>query len=128
MVGLHAPLLPETRGAVGARLLNSLTPGATLVNTARGALIDEGALAEVLRARADLTAVLDVTHPEPPARDSPLFTLPNVVLTPHLAGALGAECHRLRGSVARTSTSKRPRWSARSRPMCPSPSRPTRDR
>ncbi|MFJ7493916.1 hydroxyacid dehydrogenase [Streptomyces sp. NPDC097727] len=95
VVSLHAPLLPETRGTIGARLLNSLGPGATLINTARGALIDERAAAEVLRARPDLTAVLDVTHPEPPARDSPLFTLPNVVLTPHLGGALGAERHRL---------------------------------
>ncbi|MFF8659086.1 hydroxyacid dehydrogenase [Streptomyces huasconensis] len=95
VVSLHAPLLPETRGAVGARLLTSLAPGATLINTARGALIDEEALAEVLRARPDLTAVLDVTHPEPPASDSPLYALPNVLLTPHVAGALGRECHRL---------------------------------
>lgn len=95
VVSLHTPLLPETRGMIGARLLNSLAPGATLINTARGALIDEEAAAEVLRARPDLTAVLDVTHPEPPSPDSPLFTLPNVVLTPHLAGALGAERHRL---------------------------------
>ncbi|MEV0782022.1 hydroxyacid dehydrogenase [Streptomyces sp. NPDC050423] len=95
VVSLHAPLLPETRGTIGARLLNSLGPGATLINTARGALIDETAAAQVLRARPDLTAVLDVTHPEPPAHDSPLFTLPNVVLTPHLGGALGAERHRL---------------------------------
>ncbi|MFG2502222.1 hydroxyacid dehydrogenase [Streptomyces sp. NPDC048441] len=95
VVSLHAPLLPETRGAVGAPLLNSLMPGATLINTARGALIDEGALAEVLHARPDLTAVLDVTHPEPPAPESPLFTLPNAVLTPHLGGALGLERHRL---------------------------------
>ncbi|MER5986910.1 hydroxyacid dehydrogenase [Streptomyces sp. NPDC001787] len=95
VVSLHAPLLPETRGMIGTRLLNSLGPGATLINTARGGLIDEHAAAEVLRARTDLTAVLDVTHPEPPVEDSPLFTLPNVVLTPHLAGALGAERHRL---------------------------------
>ncbi|MEU3741481.1 hydroxyacid dehydrogenase [Streptomyces sp. NPDC032198] len=95
VVSLHAPLLPETRGSVGAQLLNSLLPGATLINTARGALIDEAAMAEVLHARPDLTAVLDVTHPEPPAADSPLFTLPNAVLTPHLGGALGAERHRL---------------------------------
>ncbi|WLQ43691.1 hydroxyacid dehydrogenase [Streptomyces laculatispora] len=95
VVSLHAPLLPETRGTIGAPLLNSLGPGATLINTARGALIDETAAAQVLRARPDLTAVLDVTHPEPPAHDSPLFTLPNVVLTPHLGGALGAERHRL---------------------------------
>ncbi|MFE3203293.1 hydroxyacid dehydrogenase [Embleya sp. NPDC059237] len=95
VVSLHAPLLPETRGSIGARLLGSMRPGATLINTARGALIDETAATEVLRARPDLTAVLDVTHPEPPAADSPLFTLPNVVLTPHLAGAMGAERHRL---------------------------------
>ncbi|MFJ4573907.1 hydroxyacid dehydrogenase [Streptomyces sp. NPDC088846] len=95
VVSLHAPLLPETRGVIGARLLNSLGPGATLINTARGALVDEDAAAAVLRARPDLTAVLDVTHPEPPVHDSPLFTLPNVVLTPHLGGALGAERHRL---------------------------------
>ncbi|MGN5635991.1 hydroxyacid dehydrogenase [Streptomyces sp. AC154] len=95
VVSLHAPLLPETRGTIGARLLNSMRPGATLVNTARGALIDEPAAARTLLARPDLTAVLDVTHPEPPAHDSPLFTLPNVVLTPHLGGALGAERQRL---------------------------------
>ncbi|MFE1953786.1 hydroxyacid dehydrogenase [Streptomyces sp. NPDC059524] len=95
VVSLHAPLLPATRGAIGESLLNSLEPGATLINTARGALIDEPAAVRVLRARPDLTAVLDVTHPEPPAPDSPLFTLPNVVLTPHIAGALGAERHRL---------------------------------
>ncbi|MFC9244768.1 hydroxyacid dehydrogenase [Streptomyces sp. NPDC057136] len=95
VVSLHAPLLPETRGSIGASLLSSLMPGATLINTARGALIDEEAMAEVLRARPDLTAVLDVTHPEPPVPGSPLFTLPNVVLTPHLGGAMGAERHRL---------------------------------
>ncbi|MEU3460404.1 hydroxyacid dehydrogenase [Streptomyces sp. NPDC006733] len=95
VVSLHAPLLPQTRGSIGARLLTSMGPGTTLINTARGALIDEAAAAQVLHARPDLTAVLDVTHPEPPAADSPLFTLPNVVLTPHLGGAMGAERHRL---------------------------------
>ncbi len=95
VVSLHAPLLPETRGTVGARLLSSLGPGATLINTARGALVDEAAAVRVLRDRPDLTAVLDVTHPEPPAHDSPLFDLPNVVLTPHIGGAVGAERHRL---------------------------------
>ncbi|MFJ2740856.1 hydroxyacid dehydrogenase [Streptomyces sp. NPDC087440] len=95
VVSLHAPLLPETRGTVGAGLLDSLLPGATLINTARGALIDEPEAVRVLRARPDLTAVLDVTHPEPPAHDSPLFDLPNVVLTPHLGGATGAERARL---------------------------------
>ncbi|MFI6940056.1 hydroxyacid dehydrogenase [Streptomyces sp. NPDC050418] len=95
VVSLHAPLLPRTRGVVGAHLVNSLRPGATLINTARGALIDEPAAVDVLRNRPDLTAVLDVTDPEPPVADSPLFTLPNVVLTPHIAGAVGTERHRL---------------------------------
>ncbi|GAA3487420.1 hydroxyacid dehydrogenase [Streptomyces cremeus] len=95
VVSLHAPLLPETRGTVGERLLGSLGPGATLINTARGALVDEAAAVRVLRDRPDLTAVLDVTHPEPPDHDSPLFDLPNVVLTPHIGGAVGAERNRL---------------------------------
>ncbi|WP_434599322.1 hydroxyacid dehydrogenase [Streptomyces sp. A5-4] len=95
VVSLHAPLLPETEALVGDRLLSLLRPGATVINTARGALLDEPAAIEVLRRRPDLTAVLDVTWPEPPGPDSPLFTLPNVVLTPHLAGAMGSERARL---------------------------------
>ena len=54
----------------------------------------------ILCARPDLTAVLDVTHPEPPAPDSPLFTLPNVFLTPHLAGSMGPECRRMGAFMA----------------------------
>ena len=50
---------------------------------------------EVLQRRADLTAILDVTHPEPLVKDSPLFTLPNVILTPHIAGSLDGECARM---------------------------------
>ncbi len=94
VVSLHTPLLDSTRHLVGARLLESMRPDATLVNTARGGLIDEDALVAVLRARPDLFAVLDVTDPEPPVPGSPLFTLPNVVVTPHLAGSLGAERRR----------------------------------
>ena len=94
VVSLHAPLLASTRHLVGARLLESMKPDATLVNTARGGLIDEHALVTVLQERPDLFAVLDVTDPEPPVPGSPLFTLPNVVVTPHLAGSLGTERRR----------------------------------
>lgn len=94
VVSLHAPLLPQTRGLVGGELLRSMKRDATLINTARGGLIDEAALVEVLSERPDLFAALDVTHPEPPAPGSPLFSLPNVVVTPHLAGSLGLERRR----------------------------------
>ncbi|MFE4358324.1 MULTISPECIES: hydroxyacid dehydrogenase [unclassified Kitasatospora] len=95
VVSVHTPLLPATRGLVDRRLLTSMKPGATLVNTARGAVLDEPALLAVLAERPDLFAVLDVTDPEPPLPGSPLFTLPNVVVTPHLAGSRGLERRRL---------------------------------
>jgi phosphoglycerate dehydrogenase-like enzyme len=100
VVSLHAPLLPDTRAMVGTPLLESMKPDATLINTARGGLIDEPALVDVLRRRGDLFAVLDVTDPEPPVPGSPLFELPNVVVTPHLAGTLGAERRRLGRAMA----------------------------
>ncbi len=87
VVSVHAPLLPATTGLVTGDLLRRMGPHTTFVNTARGAIVREAELVAVLRARPDLTAVLDVTEPEPAPADSPLRTLPNVVLTPHLAGA-----------------------------------------
>jgi len=95
VVSIHTPWLPETEKMIGAPLLRSMPPGATFINTSRGAVVDEEALVEVLRERPDLTAVLDVTHPEPPAPDSPLRTLPNVILTPHIAGSTGREIGRM---------------------------------
>ncbi|MEU0564248.1 hydroxyacid dehydrogenase [Nonomuraea sp. NPDC005983] len=95
VVSVHTPLLPETRGLVSRELVASMRFGASLVNTSRGAVIDEPGLVEVLAERPDLFAVLDVTDPEPPPAGSPLFTLPNVVVTPHIAGSLGAERARL---------------------------------
>jgi phosphoglycerate dehydrogenase-like enzyme len=100
VVTVHTPLLPETRGLVGSPLLAAMKEGATLINTARGAVLDEPALIRVLERRPDLFAVLDVTDPEPPADSSPLFTLPNVVVTPHIAGSLGPECRRMAALVA----------------------------
>ena len=99
VVSVHTPLLDETVNLVGADLLDTLPPGATLVNTSRGAIVDEDALVALLRRRPDVTAVLDVTRDEPPAADCPLLELPNAVLTPHIAGSCGPECRRLGSSA-----------------------------
>jgi phosphoglycerate dehydrogenase-like enzyme len=95
VVSLHVPQLPETMGMMHEARLRSMKPGATLVNTSRGDILDQAALVRVLREREDLTAVLDVTDPEPPQADCPLFDLPNVVMTPHIAGCYGPECRRM---------------------------------
>lgn len=95
VVSLHAPLLPSTHGMVTGALIQSMKPNATLVNTSRGAIIREAEMVDVLRRRPDLTAVLDMTDPEPPLPGAPLFELPNVVLTPHIAGSMGDECKRM---------------------------------
>jgi phosphoglycerate dehydrogenase-like enzyme len=95
VISLHAPLLPETTGLIRAEHLRAMRPHATFVNTARGAIVREDEMIEVLRRRPDLTAVLDVTDPEPSPPDSPLRQLPNVVLTPHLAGARHREIELL---------------------------------
>jgi phosphoglycerate dehydrogenase-like enzyme len=91
VVSLHTPLLPETTGMITGAHLRAMKPGATFINTARGAIVREPEMLDVLEARADLTALLDVTDPEPPAPGSRLFTLPNVVLTPHVAGTIDRE-------------------------------------
>ncbi|MFL4496928.1 hydroxyacid dehydrogenase [Streptomyces sp. VTCC 41912] len=94
VVSVHAPEVPATRHLIGARELALMPDGATLVNTSRGSLVDEAALlAELSSGR--LGAVLDVTEPELPPADSPLYDLPNVLLTPHIAGSLGTELHRM---------------------------------
>ncbi|MFF3317166.1 hydroxyacid dehydrogenase [Streptomyces sp. NPDC003035] len=94
IVSVHAPQLPSTHRMIGARQLALMPDGATLVNTARGSLIDEAALLPHVTS-CRLHAVLDVTDPELPPPDSPLWTLPNVLLTPHVAGSLGNELHRM---------------------------------
>jgi phosphoglycerate dehydrogenase-like enzyme len=100
VVSLHTPLLPETRGMITGAHIESMRHGATLINTARGAIVREAEMVAVLQRRRDLQAVLDVTDPEPPSPGSPLLHLPNVVLTPHIAGAIGLERRRLgRGMV-----------------------------
>ena len=86
IITLHVPLLDSTRHMIGAQELQSMKPGAILINTARGALVDEEALAQALRGGKLKYACLDVTDPEPPAADSPLRGIPNCIMTPHLAG------------------------------------------
>lgn len=94
VVSLHAPSLTSTRAMIGATQLKLMRDGATLINTARGALVDEAALiAELETGR--ISAVIDVTEPEIPPADSALFRLLNVFLTPHIAGAVGTERLRL---------------------------------
>jgi len=99
VVSLHTPALPTTEGMIRGHHLARMRRDATFINTARGAVVNEAEMIEVLRERPDLHALLDVTHPEIPAPDSALYTLPNVMLTPHIAGALDGECRRL-GAMA----------------------------
>lgn len=94
IVTVHAPLLPETGGLVSAELLAAMPDGGVLINTARGGLVDHVAL-ERECAAGRLDAVLDVTDPEPLPADSLLLRLPNVFVTPHLAGAMSSESTRL---------------------------------
>lgn len=98
VLSLHAPALPETRHMIGAAELAALHDGATVINTARGWILDHDALlTECASGRLD--AVLDVTEPDPLPTDSPLRTLPNVALTPHIAGSMGNEARRLADSA-----------------------------
>ncbi|MEU6274774.1 hydroxyacid dehydrogenase [Streptomyces populi] len=94
VVTLHAPGTPETRHLIGRRELALMPAGSVLVNTARGSLVDHDALIEALRA-GRVSAILDVTDPEPLPADSPLHDLPNAFVTPHLAGSQGNEVARL---------------------------------
>ena len=94
VVSLHTPWLPETEGLITGAHFAAMKAGATFINTARGAVVREAEMIAVLQQRPDLYALLDVTYPEPPAADSPLMRLPNVTISPHIAGALQGECLR----------------------------------
>lgn len=94
VVSLHAPALDSTANMIDARRLALLRAGATFINTARGSLVEQSALeAELVSGR--IQAVIDVTTPEVLPASSPLYDLPNVLLTPHIAGAVGTERERL---------------------------------
>ena len=99
VVTLHPPLNSSTTGMVNARQLALLRDGVTLINTSRGPIIDQDALVQELRS-GRFQAILDVTDPDVLPPDSELYTLPNVFLTPHIAGSMGAEIRRLGDHVA----------------------------
>jgi phosphoglycerate dehydrogenase-like enzyme len=92
--GHPAPALPQTRHLIDARRLDLLKDGAALINTGRGSLVDTAALTAHC-AKGRIEAVLDVTEPDPLPADHPLLHLPNVLVTPHLAGSQGRELRRL---------------------------------
>ncbi|MFD4632720.1 hydroxyacid dehydrogenase [Streptomyces sp. NPDC058284] len=94
IVTVHAPQLPETRGMLSADMLKLIPDGGTVINTARGSLVDTEALARECGG-GRLDAFLDVTDPEPLPAGHVLLRLPNVLVTPHIAGAQGSEVRRL---------------------------------
>lgn len=96
----HVANLPATVGMLSYPLFSSMLPNATFLNTGRGAQVVEPDLIRALREQPDRTAVLDVTFPEPPEADSPFYSLPNVFLTPHIAGSMGREVERMGAYMA----------------------------
>ncbi|MFA9563994.1 MAG: hydroxyacid dehydrogenase [Acidimicrobiales bacterium] len=107
ILSIHAPALATTHHMIGAEQLAALRDGATVINTARGWVLDHEALVPHLTS-GRLRAVLDVTDPEPLPDDSVLRSLPNVYLTPHLAGTQGSEL----GRMAEYAAEEVRRWSA----------------
>jgi phosphoglycerate dehydrogenase-like enzyme len=94
VLSVHAPDVEATRGMIGAPQLAALRDGATFINTARPALVDTAAL-EAELASGRIAGILDVTDPDPLPAGHPLLALANVFVTPHVAGAMGNELHRL---------------------------------
>lgn len=98
VVSLHAPALPQLRHMLGGKEFSAMKDDAIFINTARGMLVDEAALLHELKT-GRISAILDVTYPEPPDASSPFRSLPNVTLLPHIAGALSTGCKRMGRSV-----------------------------
>ena len=90
VVSVHAPALPSTQGMITRRHLALMRDGTTLINTARGIIVKQDDLIDEL-STGRIDAIIDVTYPEVPEESSPLYDLPNVFLTPHIAGAIGNE-------------------------------------
>ena len=99
-LSLHLHLNEETRHIIGARRLRLMKPTAFLINVARGALVDEAALIEVLAEGKIAGAGLDVFGQEPPDLDSVIFSLPNVIATPHISGTTDGTSRKRAGAAA----------------------------
>lgn len=95
VISNHMPNIPETRSILNGSLFRSMKHGSVFINTGRGAQIVEHEMIDALWQRPDLTALLDVTDPEPPMIGSPLFSMPNVYLSSHIAGSTGNEVIRM---------------------------------
>lgn len=95
VVSNHLANNAETRKMLRYEHFSRMRPYAAFLNTGRGAQVDEDGLVRILTERPDLTAVLDVTDPEPSPLSHPFYTLPNCFLTPHIAGSLGGEVRRM---------------------------------
>lgn len=95
VISNHLPDRTDNKRVITRAHFESMRPGAVFINTGRGAQVDEEAMLDVMEARPDLTALIDVTDPEPPAADSRLFTLTNVYLSGHIAGSWNNEVHRM---------------------------------
>ncbi len=108
VVSNHIPDLESTVGTLTYSHFGAMRDGATFINSGRGAQVVESDLIRALEERPDLTALLDVTLPEPPTCDSSLWTLPNVVISPHIGGTVGDEVVRLADCVI----DEYERWSA----------------
>lgn len=94
-VSNHLANNEQTRGMLNYGHFSRMRENAVFINTGRGAQIIEDDLVRILRERSDLTALLDVTYPEPPVDGHPFYTLPNCILTPHIAGSAGDEVKRM---------------------------------
>ena len=95
VISNHLADNPQTRGMITEEYFDLMRPYSTFINTGRGRQVQEPGLISFLRRREDVTAILDVTFPEPPEEGDALYELPNVILTPHIAGSKGLEVMRM---------------------------------
>lgn len=114
ILSLHIPLSPESQHLIGREQLALMKPSAIFINTARGGLVDQDALYEALRDGKIMAAGLDTVEPEPPDPSLPLLTLPNITITPHIAGpTVESWPKRLRNGYAnllRVAAGEKPMW------------------